>query len=308
MLKNTTICTLLLFSVFHLRGLCQETPLFKVSDFDLVGKIKSCLVSTDYGKEEYRFNQEGMLIESVTRFNDADYNVTLYELQNGELLEKRVEQYSNKVLDRATSIASFYTIDTTGNRKVTEKIVTYNKELLEQNEYFFTADEKLSKIIHTNNDGIDETSVIYYQEDDTSTAEYFLNNELQKSIQTTVAMQSDTIPITTITTKKFFEGKPNTAIEKIFNSDGKITTETHLTYNETLEKFVVSSTVVSIFEPLGVVGKTITDKEGSSDIKEYLYQFDPHGNWVKQIVKPDNRYKTRKITYYEMPTSIKEKE
>ena len=35
--------------------------------------------------------------------------------------------------------------------------------------------------------------------------------------------------------------------------------------------------------------------------KEYIYQYDKEegGNWVKQIITPDNTYKTRKITYYE---------
>jgi hypothetical protein len=34
--------------------------------------------------------------------------------------------------------------------------------------------------------------------------------------------------------------------------------------------------------------------------KEYVYQYDREGegNWIKQIVRPENTYKTRKITYY----------
>lgn len=307
-MKQQTIVTLLFLLVFQSRGLCQETALFKVSDFDLNGKVKSCLVSTDYGKEEYNFNEAGFLTESVTRFSDADYDVTLYKYQKGELLEKRVEHYRNKRLEGATSIANLYTIDTTGNRKVTEKIITYNKEFLEQNEYFYNASNQLSKIIRTNNDGIDETSVVYYQQDDTDTADYFLNSELQQSIQTTIKMQSDTIPLKSVTIKNYFEGEPNTAIEKAFNSNGKISSETQLSYDIDLQKFEPSSTVVHNYGPSGVVEKTTTKQGNKLYTIEYLYQFDSFGNWVKQIVTPANTYKTRKIKYYVNLESVKEEE
>ena len=42
--------------------------------------------------------------------------------------------------------------------------------------------------------------------------------------------------------------------------------------------------------------------------KEYIYQYDmaENGNWIKQIVIPDNTYTTRKITYYTPEIKIKE--
>ncbi|MDB4292714.1 hypothetical protein N9954_04850 [Maribacter sp.] len=308
MLKNQITFIIFFLMVFAFRGLSQETTLFKVSDFDLNGNVKSCHISTDYGKEEYSFNTEGYLTESVTRFSDSDYDITLYTYQKGELLEKRVEQYRNKALDRATSIANFYTIDTTGNRKVTEKIVSYNKEFLEQNEYFYTTEDKLSKIIRTNNDGIDETSVIYYQEGNASIADYFLNRELQQSIQTAVVIQSDTVSTNVITTKKFFDGEPNTAIEKVFNNDGKVSSETQFSYDADLKKFIPSETVQNTYLPSGGIEKKVTKKGTDAVTKEYLYQFDPSGNWVKQIVTPDNTYKTRKIKYYKAQESVRVEE
>lgn len=290
-------------------GASQETTIFKVSDFDLNGKVKSCLVSTDYGKEEYRFNEDGLLTEAITRFSDADYDVTLYKYKKGRLLEKRVEQYRDKRLERATSIANLFTTDSAaGDRKVTEKIITYNKEFLEQNEYFYTDKKLLSKIIRTTNDGIDETSVIYHEDENTQTAEYFLNSELQQSIHTAITMQSDSIPVKTITTKKFFEGKPSSAIEKTFTRDGKISSESKLSYNPNLEKFVNLSTVSHTYGPLGVVEKTVLKEGDNSETKEYLYQFDPFGNWVKQIVTPTNTYKTRKIEYFETQEGLKEED
>ena len=40
--------------------------------------------------------------------------------------------------------------------------------------------------------------------------------------------------------------------------------------------------------------------------KAYIYQYDKEeeGNWIKQIITPDNTYKTRKITYYETPSLL----
>jgi len=304
MQKQQFIFAILMLLALTFSGLSQETKLFKVSDFELNGKVKSCHISTDYGKEEYGFNEEGFLIESVTRYNDADYDLTLYKYQKGELLEKRVEQYRNKVLDRTTSIANFYVIDTTGNRKVTEKIISYNKELLEQNEYFYNSDIKLSKIIRTNNDGIDETSVIYYQEDNATIADYFLNRELQKSISTSVKMESDTIPVKIIMTKNFFEGEPNSAIEKRFNASGKLSTETQLSYDMALKKFIPTETVLHTYLPSGMLAKTETKKGSGFETREFVYQFDGSGNWVKQIVTPINTYKTRKIKYYSVQDHI----
>ncbi|QCX00196.1 hypothetical protein FGM00_08770 [Aggregatimonas sangjinii] len=309
MLKIQVIFLLSFVLLLPFGGASQETTIFKVSDFDLSGKVKSCLVSTDYGKEEYRFNEDGLLTEAITRYSDADYDVTLYKYRKGELLEKRVEQYRDKRLERATSIANIFTMDTTaGNRKVTEKIITYNKELLEQNEYFYTDKKHLSKIIQTTNDGIDETSIIYHEDENTRTAEYFLNGELQQSIRTKTTMQSDTVPIKTISTKNFFDGKPSSAIEKTYIGDGKISSESTLSYDLNLEKFVNLSTVTHTYGPLGVVEKTILKEGANSETKEYLYQFDPFGNWVKQIVTPTNTYKTRKIEYFETQKILKEEE
>ena len=69
----------------------QEIQIFTVEDFDLTGNVKKCLVSTDYGKEEYDFNKNGLLTKSVTRYNDQDYDVVYYKYGKGELLEKRSE-------------------------------------------------------------------------------------------------------------------------------------------------------------------------------------------------------------------------
>jgi hypothetical protein len=46
----------------------------------------------------------------------------------------------------------------------------------------------------------------------------------------------------------------------------------------------------------------IKTKKGKTEaIKKFIYQYDngDKGNWVKQIITPDNSYITRKIAYYE---------
>ena len=121
-------------------------------------------------------------------------------------------------------------------------------------------------------------------------------------------MQSDTIPLKSVTIKKYFEGEPNTAVEKVFNSYGKISAETQLTYDVDLKEFVPSATIVHKYGPTGVVETTTTKKGKNVVTEEYLYQFDSFGNWVKQIVTPANTYKTRKIKYYATSEIVKEEE
>ncbi len=304
MLKDQAIFLLLYLLVLPTQGSAQEITIFKVSDFDLNGHVKTCLVSTDYGKEKYTFNEDGFLIEAVTRFSDTDYDVTLYKYQNDELMERRVEHYRDELMDRATSIANIYTIDTVGNRKVTEKVVTYENEVLEQNEYLYKANGRLSKLIRTNNEGIDETSVSYHQEEDTDSAHYTLNNESQKTIKTSIKKTSDTTQIKTVATKKFLEGEPNSQKEEVFNTDGKLLSETRSNYDNDSAKFMVMESFQNTYGPNGILEKTEMRKGKGVKIQEYIYQFDTSGNWIKEIITPGNTYKTRKITYYE--TDIKE--
>ena len=47
-----------------------------MEDFDLVGKVKSCLVITDYGREMFEFNKNGTLTKTITQYNDTDQDIT----------------------------------------------------------------------------------------------------------------------------------------------------------------------------------------------------------------------------------------
>lgn len=308
MRRNQTKLILLLVWLLPSIGVSQEITIFKVTDFDLNGKVKSCLISTDYGKEEYQFDESGRLVEAVTHYNEADYDVTLYTYSNNELLEKRVESYRDQVLDKATSIANFYTYDTTKNRNVTEKVISYEKEFLEQYEYSYTIANKLSKIVRSNNDGIDETAVVYFEDEVSTSANYILNRELDKSINTKLEIVSDSTQLKTITTKKFIEGAPNTRTEEVFDQNNKLKRSTNFSYNTQLEKFVPEKSTVNEYASNGTLLKTTTTLAKKVAIKEFLYQYDINGNWIKQIVTPENSYKTRKIDYYDTPEAAKVEE
>ena len=278
----------------------QEINIFKYTDFDLKGPVKSCLVITDYGKEEFEFNEEGLLTKAITRYNDDDYDITIYKYAKEELKEKRFENYRDGVFDRNTSIANIYTIDTTVNKKITEKIVSYNKEFLDQYEYYYDKDDQLVKITRTSNDGIDETLVEYTSVKGEQTASYFLNSVLLKTvrIKETKSNTNTTRKIKLVT--DFLDGEPNMAKEEIFNSKNKLISETKMVFDKKANKLVPKETKTYTYNEAGMLIELRTKIGQGVSLKKYVYQFDntKSGNWVKQIITPDNTYISRKIKYF----------
>ncbi len=279
----------------------QEINIFKYTDFDLKGPVKSCLVITDYGKEEFEFNEAGLLTKAITRYNDDDYDITIYKYAKEELKEKRFENYRDGVFDRNTSIANIYTIDTTANKKITEKIVSYNKEFLDQYEYYYDKDDQLIKITRTSTDGIDETLVEYSSAKGEQKASYFLNSVLLKtvSIKETKSNTNTTRKIKLVT--DFLDGEPNTAKEEIFNAKNKLISETKMVFDKNANKLLPKETKTYTYNEAGMLVELRTKIGQGVSLKKYVYQFDntKSGNWVKQIITPDNTYTTRKIKYFE---------
>lgn len=305
MVKNYVVLLLITSFLFPKEMTSQEIKIFTVQDFDLKGSVKSCRVSTNYGKEEYDFNEAGLLTKSVTRYNDADYDITYYKYSEGMLLEKRLENYRDKVFDKFTSIASFYTIDSLLNVKITEKIFSYNKEFLDQYEYFYTADS-LFKIVHTNNNGIDETLISYTAVKGEQTKTYSLNGVILKSIRTSIKKEKDSVMERNVLTKKFLDGEPSSAVEETFGGDHNIMSKTKFFHNAKSKQFAKEETVTYFYDETGMLLKIKSDNSGASEEKEYIYQYDENGNWKKEIITPDNAYKTRKISYYEFGDEVKE--
>ena len=304
--RHTSFLKLFLF--FPLVINSQEITIFKVSDFDLKGPVKQCVVGTDYGKEEYHFDPEGYLVKSVTRFNEGDYEVAHYKIKGGELLEKRLENYRNNALDKATSIANIYELDTLGPRSVTENIITYDKTFLDRYEYNYDTLGRLKKIIRTNNDGIDETTIETSRYKDETTTEYRLNGSLVKSIRTSEKKDKKGEIFKIVLEKEFIDDEPNKAEERTIGSEGSLTKLVRFQFDVEKKTFVPFENQLFEYSEKGMLSKTVTENNGEKTVSEFVYQFDdsPWGNWVREIVTPDNTYRSRKIVYYEIEEPVEE--
>ncbi len=298
MIKNyTPFLFILLFfnTILH----SQEIQIFKVEDFDLQGKVKSCLVITDYGKELFEFDETGRLVRTVTQYNESDQDITLYKYEGEELVEKRMESYKGNALDAATSMANFYTIDTVSPRKVLEKIISYDKQFLEQQEYQYGEDGKLEKIVISNSEGVDETTLEYQNYKNERTQSIFHNGVIEKTERVSekkVGSRTQRL----VLTKEFVDGEPDTAIEKVFDASGKLLTSESFAYDVTKKQFLSIKKMVLTYDEAGMPIKETTQTENSKFVKEFIFQFDssPQKNWVKKIITPDNSYSTRRIEYY----------
>jgi len=314
MIKNYTITFFLTYVVSGILWIpaslfSQEPKIFTLKDFDLKGKVKSCLVITNYGKEEFEFNEEGILTKSVTRYNEHDYDITYYKYQGNEISERRDERYRDGEFDRNTSIAHLYTVDTTGNKKIIEKILSYSKEFLDQYEYQYNKDGKLIKIIRSNNDGLDETNVKYTRYKGETTISHILNGVLQKSIRTSLKKKKNGFEQKIVLTKELLNGTPNKAIEQLFdNTNGKLITEQTFNYDPSGKSFVPSTYRSFEYDDRGKLSRVKTKIGKLEESKEYIYQFDSEleGNWIKKIITPENAYTTRKLVYYKEVELVKE--
>mgnify|MGYP000138117186 CR=1 FL=1 len=281
----------------------QEIKIFKIEDFDLRGNVESCLVITDYGKEEYYFDKMGRLTKSVTRFNDSDYETTYYKYVNNELVERRVENYLDDTFDNATSLANFYSIDTTANRKVIEKIVSYEKELLEQNIYFYGKEGKLTRIAHTDTNGTDENTFTYMETENETSVTQKRNGVVSETIQTTLSVSKIDSLQKTVLTQKYLDGQLYTKTVEVFDDDQKLLSHNSALYDSSTEKWILQEDLTYGYTENGVLDNVKSKRRGFTTTKEYIYQFDgtEANNWVKEIVTPENTYTTRRISYYELP-------
>lgn len=277
----------------------QEIQRFTVQDFDLKGSVKSCLVSTKYGEERFEFNEAGLLTRAVTQYNDSDQDITYYRYKDGELVEKRMESYKDRALDAATSLATFYTIDSIPQRKIVEHTISYDKAFLEQREYQFDTAGQLLKIITANKDGIDETIFTYTTDGDEHTTRIFTHGILEKSITTTKKITPKGT-VTRVLTQAYMEGTPNRATEVIYDPTGRITLKEEFFYNEAEAAFVSETKHLYQYDAEGLLQSVSTQTKNAKSIEKYSFQCDapPEKNWIKQIITPANTYTTRSITYY----------
>lgn len=278
----------------------QEIKIFTRGDFDLKGDVKSCLVITDYGKEEYDFSVDGLLTKSVTRYNDADFDLSSYKYKNDHLTENRVENYRNGTLDKTTSLVHTYTVDTTAPRKISEIVFSYNKEFLGRYEYEYDSINRLVKIKQVDNEGIDETEIEYSSYKDETTKSYYLNDVIQKSIRISHKKGKNNTENRIELTKEFLGGEAINAEEKVFDPDNRILSEEKFNFDPKTNKFVSQEQLVYVYDDTGMLIELKSKTPKTESFKKYIYQFDDgaNGNWIKKIVTPDHSYITRKIQYY----------
>ncbi|MGB5238594.1 MAG: hypothetical protein WBM43_09935 [Flavobacteriaceae bacterium] len=307
MIKNYLLILLKITSAFILLMTAlptfpQEPKIFMRSDYDLKGPVKSCRVITDYGKEDFDFNNEGFLTKSVTSYSGNDYDVSYYKYENNRLIERRDERYQDGSFDEVTSMAHFYSYDSLPELKIIEKILSYNKEFQEQYEYFYNAEGQLIKMLRSHADGIDETLIEYTTYKDESTISYLLNGLLQKTIRTSFKKQKEGKMSKIVLTKNFIEGIPEKAVEQIINEKDQVVSSLEFIYSAKEKSFVPMEKKEFTYDPqekLESVTSIIKEKKAT---EEYLYQFDgmEDGNWVKKIITPENSYTSRVIEYYDI--------
>jgi nuclear transport factor 2 (NTF2) superfamily protein len=287
----------------------QGIKIFTLEDFELKNAVKTCLVNTNYGKEEYEFNREGLLTKAITRYNDKDYDIVYYKYKDEELLEKRDETYRDNVFDATTSIAYFYTIDTTENRKVTEKVISYEKELLEQYVYSFDSEDRLVDILRSNAEGTDNTILEYTNIKGQETMTWTMNGEPLKSIRTSEQKKANGTMEKVVLTKEFIKGEGNKAKEEVFAEDGKLLARQDFEYDTDKNTFVPTLRTTFEYNEQGLLLNEISKTNEVIEKISYIYQYDrpENGNWIKKIVTPENTYTTRKITYYEDTTVAEDK-
>ncbi|SHJ04754.1 hypothetical protein SAMN04487911_11022 [Arenibacter nanhaiticus] len=282
-------------------AMAQELEVFTVKDFDLKGPVQSCMVITSYGKEEYVFNKQGYLIKSVTRYNESDYDITIYKLQGNSVLEKRLENYRDGQFVKNTSIANFYKTDTTDVKKVTERIFSYDKEFLDQYEYVYNEAGKLKTIKRMNDSGIDETTVTYEEKNGAFTKTFYLNDVILKTVTTATIKASNKKEQKKVHTKEYLEGEPHLAFEQIYSNNGALLYEKKEVYREEQNGFVPLESKFYTYDANNVLVSVKTKKGKAESVKNYIYQFDSgeKGNWIRQVITPDNTYISRKIKYFE---------
>ncbi len=290
---------LIVFVFIHLVVSAQEIRTFKVEDFDLRGKVKTCLVITSYGKELFEFDEEGRLTRTVTQYNESDQDITLYKYKDGELVEKRMESYKDDILDASTSMVNFFSIDSVSPRKVLEKIISYDKQFLEQQEYQYNEEGKLEKVIISNAEGVDETSISYQQYRNEKTQSISHNGVIEKTERVSekkVGNKTHKI----VLTKEFVDGDPNTAEEQVFDESGKLLSSESFSYDPIKKEFASAKKTILTYDIEGKLSKETVKTENATFVKEFIFQYDdsPVKNWIKKIITPSNDYSTRRIEYY----------
>lgn len=281
----------------------QGPEIFGVSDFDLKGPVKSCVVITGYGQEEFTFDKKGRLIKTKTMHSNTDYEITYYKYGGQALIERRDEVYRDNTFDRVSSMAYIYSLDTLGTRKLTESIISYARVNMEQFEYYYDPSNRVSRIVRTDNSGVDETFIERDTTDTLAKETHILNDKPVKAILKSL----DSSTIRNKVTLTLFEGEAQQKTEIEVDSAGRLIKEIEWSLPKSRAKgdpfktdFKERVEKQHEYDENGFLLKTITTRGKAVSEQDFVHQLDgsEYQNWIKQIVTPKNSYITRKITYY----------
>ena len=288
-----------------LRGQLPES--FTLSDFELRGPVKKCVVQTAYGEETFEFDKKGRLQKSLTQYNEADYDITYYRFKAGVLTERRDEVYRNGEFEDHTSIAHIYERDTLETRRLTEKIISYDQSFQERIDYFFNAADRLERIVRSREEGTDETQLTYEIYKDEETTNYLLNGQLQKSIRVSVKPRNGSSEKIELL-KEYEAGRPVKAEESRLDTKGRLLSRMFFEFDSLKNTFRPFKSLTLVYNADGFTetekttylsdGNSKTEKEAV--IRNFVYQMDGRepSNWIRKIIQPENSVERRKIEYY----------
>ena len=281
----------------------QEPRVFTLEDFDLQGPVKHCLVITDYGKEEFEFNQEGILEKSVTRYGENSYDIHYYKYKDSLLLERRVERYQEGTFDPVTSMAHFDSYDSLPTQSIQEKILSYDKNFQEQYEFYYDELGRLIRTVHSHEGAVDETLLEYSEYKGEHTVSYKRNGILSKTVRTSTKKGRNGLETKLVLTKYFLEGAEERAVEEKYDATGKRISLKEFAFNPSDSAFAPVSYHEYTYDNRGMLlsENNLDIDRGSEKKRDYIYLYDGSdpGNWIKQIITPDNAYTTRRIKYYQ---------
>tara|TARA_B110000977_G_scaffold165558_1_gene212812 strand:+ start:753 stop:1649 length:897 start_codon:yes stop_codon:yes gene_type:complete len=291
------------FLLTHFSVWSQEIITYDQSDFDLKGPVKSCFVFTKYGQEQYQFNKTGQLIEAATVFGKNDSETTYYKYEKTKLVERRVENYVNGVLDKMTSMANFYSYDSLPQLKIKEKIISYNRAFVAQFNYRYDSTGQLTRVVRTNTQGRFIT-LISHQWDSLRTKKstsYWLDSVPLKQIDSIFLKAGG--GLIQLRAKEFDNGLSSSLEQRVFNKKGLEIELVNTVYIERDTVLVAkrASSVRTKYDSNNHPIEQIFERGVVRQTKKNLYQLDgsPFKNWIKKITTPDNTYTTRKIVYFE---------
>lgn len=284
--------------VVSLQG--QDIKVFRLSDYDLVGAAKVCEVRTDYGKEIFTFDQDGLLLRSETFFSETDKIVTTYEFSDGELSGKRIEQISSGEIDKSQSFRYNYKTVFEGDvMKTTEEVLSYDAQFRERREFQYDTLGNLNRITHYQQEGIDEVRIEREQVGDTLVTREKENGELQRIEKTFQQLEENAI-FKHIYQEEFFRGEPFEAREDVYNSKGKRVSYKVMYYDPEKEAYIEEEAHSFTYGDNGELRAERIRKGAAIYENEFVFVYDDHSppNWIRKIQTPDNTYVSRIITYF----------